>query len=496
MNEMTPNHHQRVLVVDDDKVLQQSLREVLEYNGFIVDIADNGKEAISAFMRTRPGLVVMDVNMPEMNGIEAMIEMKKIDPTIIVIIATAYSNVADAVRAVKEGAYNYLEKPITSDNLVALLKRALKAKSMVEALSFSAPVLFLGPSGDHDKFVGDSDEIKKVFMLTEKLSRVNTPVLIRGEAGTGKELVARAIHFNGPRKDNKFVIINCAAISSTLIESELFGHERGAFAGAMDRKIGKFQYADGGTVFLDEIGDIALSVQVKLLRVIQEGTFTPVGSNREIKVDVRIVAASNRPFEELIKKGKFREDFFYRLNVLPVFLPPLRERTADILSLVNYYLNYFNRIHNLQMKGLVPEVRQAFLKYAWPGNIRELRNVIEHAFIIESADYITLSSLPEGIAVLAGKSAITKYPSGECFIDLHEIQNSVLDSMDAPSVASEGNISGFQQAKDEFEKIFIIDALRANKGRINQTALRAGIPKKTLLRKIEKYGINPKNLPI
>jgi DNA-binding NtrC family response regulator len=496
MNERNTNHQQRVLVVDDDKVLQQSLREVLEFNGFVVDIADNGKEAISAFMRTRPGLVVMDVNMPEMNGIEAMIEMKRIDPTVIVIIATAYSNVADAVRAVKEGAYNYLEKPITSDNLVALLKRALKAKSMVEALSFSAPVLSLGPGVGQDEFVGDSDEIRKVFVLIEKLSRVNTPVLIRGESGTGKELVARAIHFNGPRKDNKFVIINCSAIPSTLIESELFGHERGAFTGAVDRKIGKFQYADGGTVFLDEIGDISLPVQVRLLRLIQEKTFTPVGSNREIKVDVRIVAASNRPFEELIKKGKFREDLFYRLNVLPVFLPPLRERTADILPLVNYYLNYFNRIHNLQMRGLVPEVQQAFLKYAWPGNIRELRNVIEHAFIIESADFVTPSSLPEGIAMAAGKSASGNSPAADCFIDLHEIQNSVLDSMDTPSAAREGSVSGFQQAKDEFEKVFIIGALRANKGRINQTALRAGIPKKTLLRKIEKYEINPKNLPI
>ena len=293
----------KVLVVDDDKVLQQSVKQALEFHHFNVDVADNGKEAVNAVYREKYDLVVMDVNMPEMDGIEALSEIKKHDPSIIVLVLTAYSNVSDAVKAVKEGAFNYLEKPITSDNLVALIKRALKARSMVETTAFSAPTLSLGDSND-DKFVGESNSMQKVFNVIGKLAKVNTPVLIRGESGTGKELVAKAIHFNGPRKDNKFVAVNCGAISDNLIESELFGHEKGAFTGADQRKIGKFQYAEGGTLFLDEIGDISPSMQVKLLRVLQEKKFTPVGSNREISVDVRIIAASHKPFEEMIKTDK------------------------------------------------------------------------------------------------------------------------------------------------------------------------------------------------
>ena len=283
----------KVLVVDDDKVLQTSVKEALEFHHFAVDVADNGKEALSAVYKEKYDLVVMDVNMPEMDGIQALAEIKKYDPSIIVIILTAYSNVGDAVKVVKEGAYNYLEKPITSENLVALIKRALKARSLVETVGFSAPTLSLGEGSD--QFVGESDVMQKVFNVIAKLAQVNTPVLIRGESGTGKELVAKALHFNGPRKDEKFVTINLAAIPDNLIESELFGHEKGAFTGATERKIGKFQYADGGTIFLDEIGDVSPTMQVKLLRVLQEKSFTPVGSNRDIKCDVRVIAASHKP---------------------------------------------------------------------------------------------------------------------------------------------------------------------------------------------------------
>ncbi len=499
----------RVLVVDDDKVLQESVRQALQFHHFGVDVADNGRQAVSAIYREKYDLVVMDVNMPEMDGIEALIEIKKYDPSIIVLILTAYSNVQDAVKAVKEGAYNYLEKPISSDNLVALIKRALKARSLVETSAFSAPVLSLGgPSSD--KFVGESDAMKKVFNVIGKLSQVNTPVLIRGESGTGKELVAKAIHYNGPRKDGKFVTINLAAITDNLIESELFGHEKGAFTGASERKTGKFQYADGGTIFLDEIGDISPPMQVKLLRVLQEKTFTPVGSNRDVKVDVRIIAASHKPFEQMIKDGTFREDLFYRLNVLPVYLPPLRERKSDIPHLVDHYVRYFNGVHNLNIKGLTDEAMNALVSHTFPGNIRELRNVIEHAFIIESSDYINIASLPE----VMKKNIVTKPEKVEIeeddderdqsLINIQEIKDSVLDapmhtaSMDGFkfSFAFEGEGQDpkmdFQIAKDLFEKEFIVYALKVNRGRINQTALKANIPKKTLLRKIEKYEINPK----
>lgn len=493
----------RVLVVDDDLVLQQSVKQALEFHYFNVDVANNGKEAVSAVYREKYDLVVMDVNMPEMDGIEALVEIKKHDPSIIVLILTAYSNVSDAVKAVKEGAYNYLEKPISSENLVALIKRALKARSMVETTAFSAPVLSLGEDGEDSKFVGESNSMQKVFNIIGKLAKVNTPVLIRGESGTGKELVAKAIHFNGPRKDNKFVAVNCGAISENLIESELFGHEKGAFTGADSRKIGKFQYADGGTLFLDEIGDISASMQVKLLRVLQEKKFTPVGSNREISADVRIIAASHKPFEEMIKDGSFREDLFYRLNVLPVYLPPLRERKDDIPHLVNYYLSYFNNVHNLEMKGISPDAADIMKNYAWPGNIRELRNTIEHCFIMESSDYISVSSLPYKLKQDEDKEE-SNLIEDDSVIDFKEIQNSVLNKEPSENddkkyqftfaTHEDGEIKlDFQTAKDKFEHEFIIQALKLNKGKINQTALNANIPKKTLLRKIEKYQIIPKD---
>ncbi len=496
---------QKVLVVDDDKVLQESVKQALEFHNFNVQVANNGKEAVSAIYREKFELVVMDVNMPEMDGLQALVEIKKHDPSIIVIILTAYSNVGDAVKAVKEGAYNYLEKPITSENLVALIKRALKARSLVETTMFSAPTLSLGGKGE-DKFVGESDVMVKVFNVISKLAKVNTPVLIRGESGTGKELVAKAIHFNGPRKDEKFVTINCGAIPETLIESELFGHEKGAFTGADARKIGKFQYAEGGTLFLDEIGDISGPMQVKLLRALQEKTFTPVGANRDVTVDVRIIAASNKPFEQMIKDGTFREDLFYRLNVLPVYLPPLRERKSDVTHLIGYYINYFNKVHGLNIKACSPEAQKLLGDYSWPGNIRELRNVIEHCFIIESSDYIQVGSLPSVVLKGSGTSpkASEKAEDESSLIDVEEIQSSVLDDdNDEISTGTGGtnihlNISAsgsfdFQQAKDVFEKEYIVSALKANKGKINQTALNANIPKKTLLRKIEKYGIHPKD---
>ncbi len=482
---------QKVLVVDDDKVLRESLQKALRLNGFIVETAENGQVAVSKTRANEFDLVVMDVNMPVMNGLEALEEIKELNQSIIVIILTAYSNINDAVKAVKNGAYNYLEKPIKHENLAALIKRALKARSLVETMAFSAPVSSVN---DLDKnFVGQSDVMQKVFNIISKLAQVDTPVLIRGESGTGKELVAKAIHYNGIRKDEKFVSINLAAIPDELIESELFGHEKGAFTGAIERKVGKFQYAEGGTLFLDEIGDITPQMQVKLLRVLQEKVFTPVGSNRVINSNVRIIAASHRSFEDMIKDGSFREDLFYRLNVLPVYLPPLRDRKADIPILVNYYIQYFNKHHNLSIEGFESDAFSLIQNYSWPGNIRELRNVIEHAFIIESSNKIRSGSLPDILV-----KSNNKIDEAD-FIDVNDIRDSVLDDEVLSEVKYnfqfpvDGNDLNFQEAKDIFEKNFIETALRLHKGKINQTALKANIPKKTLLRKIEKYSINPKD---
>lgn len=476
----------RVLVVDDDNALRMTVSSAFQERNYQVDQASDGEEAVNKVMSTKYDLVLLDVNMPRMSGLEALKQIKAYDSSIICLILTAYSNVKDAVEAVRQGAYNYLEKPIKSDDLVALVDRALKAHSAVKTLSLSSPAM---NAGDNKDLIGSSNEMKRIFSMIDKLARVDTSVLVRGESGTGKELVARAIHMNGPRKDERFVAVNCSAIPENLIESEFFGHEKGAFTGADGRKIGKFQYADGGTLFLDEIGDISATLQVKLLRALQEQKFTPVGSNREVEVNVRIVAATNRNLEEMIKRGEFREDLFYRLNVLPIFLPPLRERKDDIASLLNHFLEKFNATYGNKITGVTDEAQELLMKYNWPGNIRELENVMEHAFVIESSDRITAASLPDSIRGLSrsvGKSAVAS------------------DNVAGATAAAAGQADGlsfnidlqnldFQTQKEEFEKHFIISALKVFNGRINQTALHANIPKKTLLRKLEKYGLTAKD---
>src|SRR3954468_14424697 len=382
----------RVLVVDDDADLRLSVASALSENHYLVDQARDGEEGVNRVRAGNYQLVLLDVNMPRLSGIEALREIKAHDPSIIVIILSAFSNVRDAVEATKEGAYNYLEKPIKAENLVYMVDKALRAKHLVKNITLSAPVFKL-PNGTD--FIGQSSEMKRVFSVIDKLSRVETAVLIRGESGTGKELVAQALHYNSPRKDNRFVTINCSAVPETLIESEFFGHEKGAFTGADSRKIGKFQYADGGTLFLDEIGDISAGMQVKLLRALQEKKFTPVGANREVEVNVRIVAATNRHLEEMIKKGEFREDLFYRLNVLPINLPPLRERKNDIEVLASYFIERFNQQHRKAITCIAPEAMELIKAHSWPGNIRELENVIEHAFVIETTTQLTPPSLPD-----------------------------------------------------------------------------------------------------
>jgi two-component system response regulator HydG len=474
----------RVLVVDDDSALRLTASSAFLERHYAVEVACDGEEALNKVMSSKFDLVLLDVNMPRMSGLEALKHIKAYDNSIIVLMLTAYSNVKDAVDAVRQGAYNYLEKPIKSDDLVALVDRALKAHSFVKAVSLFAPAMV--NAGENKGLIGSSTEMKRIFTLIDKLARVDTSVLVRGESGTGKELVAKAIHMNGPRKDERFVAINCSAIPEALIESEFFGHEKGAFTGADGRKIGKFQYADGGTLFLDEIGDISPSLQVKLLRALQEQKFTPVGANREVEVNVRIIAATNRNLEEMIKRGEFREDLFYRLNVLPLFLPPLRERKSDVLSLVEHFLEKFNGTYGNKITGVSDEARELLMKYNWPGNIRELENVMEHAFVIESGTTISPAALPDSIRGLSrsvGKSAVASDNNGAAQTDDRAV----------PAFAINLENLDFQSQKEEFERHFIISALKVFNGKINQTALHANIPKKTLLRKLEKYGLTAKD---
>ncbi len=455
----------KVLIVDDESELRKSVTSILQNTlpdfGFQIDEAATGAEALNQVRAGNYDLVLMDVKMPQMDGLEALTKIREHDPRTFVVLMTAHANLQDAVLAIKEGAYDYLEKPVDPNRLVNIVRQAVEAREMVSDLMLSNPIF----DDDIDsEFVGHSHKMKEVFFLIHKLCKVDTTVLIRGENGTGKELVARAIHFNSPRKNGTFVAINCGAIPDALMESELFGHEKGAFTGAVERKIGKFQLANNGTLFLDEIGELKPEMQVKLLRVLQERKFVPVGGQREIKTNTRIIAATNRNLEKMIEDRNFREDLFYRLNVLPIFLPPLRERGDDIPALVQHFIKKIGKKHPNNINGIHALAMEALKRYQWPGNIRELENLIERAFIIENSDEIQLASLPEYVR----------------------------DSLESASNNNsyEGPLD-FDRFKEQAERDFIVSALKANKGKINQTVAHANIPKNTLLRKIKKYGIHP-----
>lgn len=474
-----------VLVVDDDATLRLTVRAALSTRGYKVSEACDGQDAID-FVRKHASTidaVILDVNMPRVSGLDALAAIKDINPKIFCLVATAYADVKDAIIAMKHGAYDYLEKPIETSKILSMIDQAVAAQKLVEVAGQSAPALSFS---EGKTMIGDSAMIRRVYDVMYKLSRVDTSVLIRGESGTGKELVAQALHYNSHRKNGPFVAVNCAAIPENLIESELFGHEKGSFTGADKKKLGKFQVADGGTIFLDEIGDMTLHMQVKLLRVLQDRTFTPVGANQEVSADVRIVAATSRPLEEMIANGSFRPDLFYRLNVLPIRLPALRERKDDIEALAMYMISKFNKTHGRTVIGLDASARSALMGYSWPGNIRELENVIEHAFIVDSKESIAADALPDHIRSQPQPDQVFSgilQPSTDFDIegDVDSEMNHSDDGLNFPAL------------KEKFEREFIMKALRAFKGRINQTAIHTQMTKVTLLRKLEKYGIDPRS---
>ncbi len=491
----------KILVVDDDQGLRLSMKSsLLSTNRFEVEDSFDGMHAIEKIKSGNFDVVVLDVDMPRLNGHEALKAIKEFNPGIIVIMLTAFATIDNAVQAVKDGAYNYLSKPVQIDELIKLIDKALLAVNLISNVAASAPVLV----ENGKKFIGSNQQMQKVFGVIHRVSKVDTPVLIRGASGTGKELVARAIHFNSARKDEKFVAINCSAIPENLFESELFGHEKGSFTGADQRKIGKFQFAEGGTLFLDEVGDLPLMMQVKLLRVLQEKVFMPVGSNREIPTNVRIVAATNRPLEQMIKTGEFRDDLFYRLNVIPVYLPSLVDRKDDLENLITMFIRKFNTTHSKRIVGVAGDTLSALKKYDWPGNIRELENVIEHMFVMETSNLLSLASLPDSVLKSIGCSIpdahdeVALRVTAEIEEDLESFGTEDLTDEEPLESSTVGSAEGldFNAQKEAFEKEFIIKALKTFKGRINQTALHANIPKKTLLRKIEKYGINARDFAI
>jgi DNA-binding NtrC family response regulator len=380
-----------VLVVDDDPGVRESFRLTLEDHYDVIDVPD-GPHALDAVRASHVDLVLLDIRLPEMDGIEVLERLKAIDEGIEVILVTAVKTVRTAVAAMKLGAFDYLTKPFEEDELLAVIARALEKRSLEREVTFLRGEL--ARARDFDEIVGQHPAMQKIYRLIAQVARTTTTVLITGESGTGKELVARAIHRQGPRRDRSFVAVNPAAIAESLIESELFGHERGAFTGAHQRKLGRFELAQGGTLFLDEIATLKEELQIKLLRVLQEREIERVGGTHPIKIDVRIIAATNADLKDAVARGAFREDLYYRLNVVSIDVPPLAQRADDVPLLVEHFVHRYSRECNKPVDGLSPEVLSALRDYEWPGNVRELQNVIERAVVLAEGPVIQLSDLP------------------------------------------------------------------------------------------------------
>lgn len=443
-----------ILVVDDDLTHRTMLRTLLSGWGYTIVEADDGSTAIEK-ARQRPfDLILMDIRMIKVSGLQAMMEIKAYNPAIPVVIMTAYASVETALDALKNGAYDYLTKPLDFDELRLTLERAMDHTRLREENRQLRESI--GNRFDRRNIIGRSPAMVRLLETVAQVAPSEATVLITGESGTGKEMIGGAIHFNSPRKDGPFVKINCAAITETLLESELFGHEKGAFTGAYRRKEGRFVQAHGGTLFLDEISEMSMAMQVKLLRVLQDMEITRVGGEGVIKVDVRIVAATNKDLLRLAEIGRFREDLYYRLNVVGLALPPLRERKEDIPLLAQQFLQTFSEKNNKTIKGFTPQAMDRLIRHDWPGNVRELMNAVERSIVLSRSEYLGEEDLP-----LVPKTE--SCPQAEEKID--------------------GDLS-----LDEIEKAAIMKVLDASNGNKSEAARRLGITRKTLLKKLREYG--------
>ncbi len=388
----TQNNHRSILVVDDEMVVRDSLTKWFRQDGYRVEAAENAAQALRLMEKGPWDIILLDIKMPGVSGLELQKQLKNIDKNATIIMITAFASVESAVQALKEGAFDYVTKPVDPDHLTHLVQNALKQKQLAdENLRLRQQISELSQS---DLVVGESESIRKVMELARTVAQTDTTVMIRGESGTGKELVARAIHANSGRRYFPIIAVNCGAVPETLLESELFGHERGAFTGAQYRRKGKFELADGGSIFLDEIGTISPRMQVQFLRVLETKQFTRVGGNDPIASDFRVVCATNRDLEAAVKEGTFREDLYYRLNVFTIFIPPLRERRTDIPQLVQHFVQKYASIMNRPVKEVSPEAMDLLVRYAWPGNVRELENVIERAMVLAQKPTICPADLP------------------------------------------------------------------------------------------------------
>ncbi len=453
-----------ILVVDDDENVRESLCTFLKSEGYDVETASSGKKALEKTARNSFPLLITDLKLPDVDGLKLYENIKKAAPSTLAVIITGHASLNSAVEAIRAGAYDYVEKPFPMEKVLVIAKRAFEHAELLAQNTYLNEEL--KDRYHPDNIVGSHATIQKVFELIGKVARTEVTVLIRGESGTGKELAARAIHYISRRKNSKFVALSCGALPETLIESELFGYEKGAFTGAFSRKLGLFEIADGGTLFLDEIGDLSPATQVKLLRVIQEKEFQPVGGLKQIKVDVRLVSATNKDLEQAVKEGKFREDLYYRLNVVQIELPPLRDRKDDIPLLIKHFLKKFN-----SDKSVSKQAMGLLSRYNWPGNVRELENVIERAVALSEVKNITPEDLPK----------MLKEPvPGSEHVDVRLTGH-------IPPEDEISTITNFKKARDKFEEAFLRKSLDVCEGNISKAARKCGISRRHFYQKIKKY---------
>ncbi len=441
---------ERLLIVDDERIVRESLTHWFEEEGYIIESAENGNEALKIFEKDKYDLALLDMKMPGMSGLELLKKIKEIDENCFVILITAFASVPSAIQALKDGAYDYVTKPVDPDELNNIVHNALEQKKLKvenEHLKNKIDQLVIP-----ENLVGESKEMKHILEMVNTIAQTDSTVLIRGESGTGKELVAKAIHLNSKRKYFPIITVNCGALPESLLESELFGHEKGAFTGAHFRRKGKFEIANGGSIFLDEIGTLSPKMQVELLRVIETRKFNRVGGNETVESDFRVITATNEDLEEQIKAGNFRKDLFYRINVITINIPPLRERKDDIPVLANYFLKKFNSMMGKNFKGISPDAMEFMINYPWHGNVRELENAIERAVVIGKKDYITKEDLP--------------FRNDNIF-----------------------EHTGEDKSLDSIEKKYIQKVLEENNWNISKSAGILKIDRVTLYNKINKYGL-------
>ena len=447
----------RILVIDDESAIRDSMRMILEYEGYEFLGASSGQEGLALVERESPDLVFLDIKMPGLDGLEVLPRIRAIDEALPVVMISGHATVSTAVEATKLGAFDFIEKPLASERVLVTIRNAIDRSRLADENRSLKRVVEV-----RHQLVGESAALKRVMDAIRRAAPTNATVLITGESGVGKELVARAIHRNSLRHRERFVQVNCAAIPDDLIESELFGHEKGSFTGATEKQIGKFEQADKGTIFLDEVGDMSLKTQAKVLRVLQEGEVERLGSARTTKVDVRVLAATNKQLEGEIEKGTFREDLYFRLAVIPVYVPPLRERREDVPLLVRHFVDLFSRENNFRPKKITPSAMELLQRYRWKGNIRELRNAVERLIIMTASDVIDVADIPESIR------------------------------LDAPVRAPEGEAlkpGTLREHKEVSERAFLVQKLRETGWNISKTAELIDTPRSNLYKKLEQYNI-------